>query len=348
MRTGSLVAGKTGSAPRPEVGLMKLFVTGGSGFIGAHLCRALVEAGHRVAVLSREGAPWRLRDIRSSLALIRGGLDDIAAWHDELADFRPDAVAHAAWRGVANFDRDAPSQVDNIGWTAALVAQAAAAGASTFLGLGSQAEYGPKSTVIGPDDQPAPTTLYGEAKLAAGRIAGRIAAQAGLRFVWMRIFSTYGPTDHPYWLIPGLIGQLLQGSRPPLTRCEQCWDFLHVADAAHAIRLALESASAQGIYTLGSGAAPPLRRTVERVRDRIDPALPLGFGEIPYRPDQVMRLQADVRRLQDDLGWAATTPLEQGLDQTVDWYRANPWVFATERAVNRISDGGAAPWQVRR
>jgi UDP-glucose 4-epimerase len=311
---------------------MKVLVTGGSGFIGSHLCRDLVGAGHRVAVLSRESAPWRLHDIMPSLALIRGGLDDVAAWQGDLADFRPDAVAHAAWQGVANFDRDAPSQVDNIAWTAGLVTRAAAAGASVFLGLGSQAEYGPKSTVIGPDDQPGPTTLYGEAKLAAGRIAGRIAAQAGLRFVWMRIFSTYGPTDHPYWMIPGLIGQLLKGARPPLTGCEQCWDFLHVADAAQALRLALESASAHGIYALGSGEAPPLRRTVERVRDRIDPALPLGFGDIPYRPDQVMRLQADVTRLRDDLGWAATTPLEQGLDQTVDWYRANPWIFAAERA----------------
>ncbi len=306
---------------------MRIFVTGASGFIGSFVCRALAAAGHEVAALSRDPSPWRLRDIPGALSIVRGDLEGSAAWVDAIRTFAPDAVAHVAWRGVAGGDRNAVEQVDNIGWTAQLVERAHGAGARVFLGLGSQAEHGPRSAVIGPSDATEPTTLYGEAKLAAGRIAAKLAAAHGMRFVWMRVFSTYGPTDHPHWMIPSLIRSLLRRQRPALTPGDQSWDFLHVADAARAIGLALESPRAEGVYALGSGHAPSLRSTIEMIRDEVDPRLPLGFGDVPYRPDQVMRLQADVTRLRRDLDWAPEIGLRAGLAETVAWYRANPWVF---------------------
>ena len=114
-------------------------------------------------------------------------------------------MPHLGWQGVANFARNDLVQVRNVGWTGDLLDLGRRLGVRTFLGLGSQAEYGPKSAVIGPDDEPRPTTLYGECKLAAGRIGARLAAEAGMRFVWMRVFSTFGPADHAYWMVPSLI-----------------------------------------------------------------------------------------------------------------------------------------------
>jgi UDP-glucose 4-epimerase len=232
---------------------------------------------------------------------------------------------------VANSERDAPSQALNIARTARLVVSARAVGGRVFLGVGSQAEYGPKSAAIGPGDTTLPTSLYGTCKLAAGRLAGELATQCDIRFVWLRLLSAYGPTDHPYWMIPGLIGTLLNGGKPILTASEQRWDFLHARDVARAVRLALEQSHARGVYVLGSGSAPSLRSTIETIRDLIDPALPLGFGEVPYRPDQVMLLQADVTRLEHELGWRAETGLPAGLAERVEWYRANPWIFERER-----------------
>lgn len=306
---------------------MRVLLTGGGGFIGSHLCRGLIEAGHDVAALSRGGEPWRLRDVRDRVTLIRGDLASLDGCAGAVEAFAPDAVAHLGWQGVANFDRNDPVQVRNVGWTADLLDLGRRAGARVFLGLGSQAEYGPKSAVTGPSDETRPTTLYGECKLAAGRIGARLAAESGMRFVWMRVFSTFGPADHAYWMVPGLIGSLMRGERPALTLGEQRWDFLFVTDAARAIRLALETEAASGFYALGSGSAPTLRSTVEAIRDAVDPSLPLGFGDVPYRPDQVMRLQADVSALHRDLGWEPRIGIGEGIAETVAWYKANPWVF---------------------
>ena len=59
----------------------------------------------------------------------------------------------------------------------------------------------------------------------------------------------------------------------------------------------------------------------ESIRDAIDPSLPLGFGEVPYRPDQVMHLEANVTALSRATGWKPQIPLEQGLADTVAWHR---------------------------
>ena len=60
-----------------------------------------------------------------------------------------------------------------------------------------------------------------------------------------------------------------------------------------------------------------------RIRDLIDPNLPLGFGEMPYRPDQIMHLQADISRLQQATGWAPQVSLHEGLRRTVEWFKDN-------------------------
>jgi UDP-glucose 4-epimerase len=106
-----------------------------------------------------------------------------------------------------------------------------------------------------------------------------------------------------------------------LTRCEQQWGFLHARDAASAFRLAITREDAAGVFNVGSYEAPPLRETVITLRDLVNPNADLGFGDIPYRPDQVMILQADISRL-EALGWRPQIGLLEGLSETVTWYNA--------------------------
>lgn len=300
---------------------MRIFVTGATGFLGSYVAEDLVAQGHDVGMLLRPGTkPWRLAAILDRLHVIEGTLDDRAVLAKGLRSFVPDAVVHMAWRGVGNSERNSKNQARNIVDAVELADLAADMGATIFVGAGSQAEYGPYDRAIAESDVPRPTTLYGIAKLASGLMVERRCAERKLRFAWLRIFSTYGPKDGEAWLIPSLIRTLRAGGHMALTACEQRWGFLHARDAAAAVRLVLTSPAAQGTYNLGSPDAPPLRDTVRRLRDLIGTG-ELGFGEVPYRPDQVMVLAADMRRL-EALGWRPMVGLDRGLRETLAWHAA--------------------------
>ncbi len=303
---------------------MRALVTGATGFIGSYLTERLLGAGAAVAVLVRPTAnPWRIADLLPRVTRITGDLRELTPVEREIRDFAPEAVFHLAWHGVAGAQRNDPAQLDaNVQTTTDLVRLAVRAGCQTWIGVGSQAEYGPLNRVIAEDAPTEPTTAYGVAKLRAGLAAAELATEAGLRFAWLRVFSTYGPKDSPDWMLPYLIRTLLRGQTPALTGCEQKWDYLYVADAADAIHRVAEMSAAAGVMNLGSGVACPLREVVERVRDLVSPARALQFGAVPYRPDQVMHLQADIARLTRATGWRPVTALDEGLRRTVEWYRS--------------------------
>lgn len=299
---------------------MRILVTGAAGFLGSYLVTELVERRHDVAVLLRPGShPWRLEALGDRIQRECVDLDHRSKLCKSLAELRPEVIAHLAWRGVENVDHNNHVQAHNIPTTMHLLDLAAAAGARVFIGAGSQAEYGPYDRPISELDATHPTTLYGHAKLAAGLMANWLAAKRDLRFAWMRVFSTYGAKDNPSWLIPSLITKMRKNERMSLTAGEQRWGLLHARDAAAGFRTVIENSSASGVFNLGSPNAPLLRDTILRLRDLVNPQAELGFGEVPYRPDQVMVLSADVSRLQA-LGWAPSIKLEDGLAETVAFY----------------------------
>ena len=258
---------------------MRAIVTGAAGFIGSSLTRHLLREGATVAIVARASSDlWRIRPLLAGLTVIEGDLCRPESIERGVLDFAPDAVFHLAWHGAGNRFRNDTSQIDlNLTASLDLLRLAQRAGCRTWVALGSQAEYGPKNQPISEDLPTTPTTLYGTVKLCAGLLGARLAAQWDIRFLWLRVFSTYGPGDNPEWMIPYLIRTLLEGKRPSLTACQQQWDYLYVDDAAEAIYLAATTPQAQGVYNLGSGAAHPLKAIVEQIRALVDPAPALGF-----------------------------------------------------------------------
>lgn len=303
---------------------MRIFLTGGTGFIGSHTARALVREGsHDVAVLVRPGTDtWRLADIASRLTMIEGDLHSPEDCRADLERFAPEAVGHLAWCGVLGADRDDVRQDDNTQATLACVRLAHNAGARRWIGMGSQAEYGPLTSRVDETAPTRPATRYGHAKLAACRQAEQLCASLGMRFAWLRLFSCYGPQDHPSWLVPYVALSLLRRERPAVTAGEQLWDYLYVSDAAQAIGRTIETADATGVFNLASGRAESIRRIATMVRDCVDPLLPIGFGETSCRHDQPMHLEADITRLRRVTGWQPRIDLSIGLAKTVAWYQA--------------------------
>lgn len=303
---------------------MRIFLTGATGFVGSHTLRRLLKSGeHEVAILARPSSNFRrIADLLPQVRIVTSELNRPENLGPKLERFQPDAVVHLGWQGVLNAARNDSQQSENISQSLDLVRLAYIAGVKHWIGLGSQAEYGPGADRIDETQPTQPTTLYGAAKLTTGRQAQGLCDSLGLRFAWLRLFSSYGPDDDPSWLIPYLALKLLAGERPVTTAGEQRWDYIYVDDVAAAIVATVESPAASGFFNLGSGTTSTIRAIIERIRDAIDPKAEVGFGEMPYRPDQVMHLEADITRLTTLTGWRPRMPLSEGLEKTVAWCRA--------------------------
>lgn len=305
----------------------RVFLTGATGFVGSYAVEHLRrDPSRQLAILLRPGSDRSRLDPATlkGVTIIEGSLDDLGPINQTLKAFAPDTVIHLAWEGVAPNDRNNPAQIRNIQAATELLDMAKNVGATSWISMGSQAEYGPHLNAIRETDATRPTTLYGAAKLSACHLTRLQAAQHNMRYVWLRLFSTYGPKDHPRWLIPHVTLKLLKGERPSLTEGQQKWDYVHVRDIADAVVAVADDYDAEGVYNIGAGRIVTVRRVVERIRDLIDPKLPLGFGELLYRPDQVMHLEADISRLQRAVNWTPKIDLDQGLAETVEYYRAHP------------------------
>ena len=297
-------------------------VTGPTGTIGHALCRRLLAEGCTVYAVTHPGskrADALPRD--EHLHVLFCDAADYTALPEQLAE-PVDAFFHLAWAHTIGAGRnDMPAQIANIACTVAAVRAAAQMGCCVFVGAGSQAEYGRVEGLLRPDTPTRPENGYGMAKLCAGQMSRLECERLGLDHVWPRVLSVYGPYDGPSTMIYSAIRTLLAGGCPALTEGIQQWDYLYADDAAEAFwRMAVHGRSG-AVYPLGSGQALPLRRYMEQLRDAIDPALPLGLGQIPYGPRQVMHLQADLSALRQDTGFEPRTAFADGIRKTIEWIR---------------------------
>ena len=302
---------------------MRCLVTGASGHLGSFVVRHLVAHGVTVSAFVRpESDLWRLEGLLDDIEIIRADITNLMIARDAIMAFAPEVVVHSAWFGVSSGHWDDPRQISaNVTGSLDLLDICRRAGARCWIGIGSQAEYGPTPGVLTEDTPVRPMTAYGVAKLSTGLLTQKICELAGMRYLWLRLLAIYGPKDDERHLIPTVIRHLLASERPLLTAGEQRWDYLYIEDAAESIYRGMITPDARGIFNLGSGNARSIRCIVECIRDMIDPGLQLGFGEIPYRADQGMHLDADISRVSAVTGWEPQTSLADGLRRTLEWHR---------------------------
>jgi UDP-glucose 4-epimerase len=299
---------------------VRVLITGASGHVGSFAARRLLTDGHEVVAGVRASSDlWRLAEIIDSIELVPLDLATIAAHAGLIAAIRPDVVVHAAWSGITAGSRDDPRHVAaNVGGALELVRQAGEAGTRAFIGLGSQAEYGPHDVPLREDLTPEPVSLYGVAKLATADLTRSMCSSYGIRWVWLRLTAAYGPMDDRAHLLPSVIQDLLAARRPAVSAGTQAWDYLYVEDVAEAIRAVVRTDAAEGILNLSATDAWTVRALVEEVRDLIDPELQVGFGELAGTAGS---MRSDPSRLRELTGWEPKVALPEGLRATVEWER---------------------------
>ncbi len=300
--------------------MKKAIISGATGAVGMAIISELISRDIEVLVLCRASSPRSARIPDSPLVRkIDCPLDKMAEL--DLGDEKFDAFFHLAWEGTTGAARnDMYLQNRNVKHTVDAVELAARLGCSVFVGAGSQAEYGRVEGDLNSKTPAFPENGYGMAKLCAGQMSRVACRQKGIRHIWLRILSVYGPFDGAQSLISVAIDKISRGEHASFTKGEQMWDYLYSADAARAaVELALHGKDG-GTYCLGGGKAQPLCEYIKTIRDMIDPEAQLGLGEIPYAEGQVMYLKADIGELVRDTGFLPSTPFEEGIKKTIEWY----------------------------
>lgn len=298
--------------------MKKVVMTGPTGCIGTALIERLLKEGCSVYAVCRPGSKnISCLPAHPLLQVLECDLKDLAGLGACLGKGF-DAFFHFGWAGTYGNERnDCTMQQCNIQYTLDAVRLAKEIGCGTFIGAGSQAEYGHFSRPADDTLAAKPFTFYGAAKLSAGHMSRVLAAGLGIKHIWVRIFSVYGPRDDENTLIYYIINELRQGRAPSLTAGEQIWDYLFSSDAAQAILMLATQGKDQATYSLGSGMARPLKEYIEEIGRLIYPGCPLGLGEKPYAPNQVMYLCADIDALTRDTGFTPETDFGQGIQKTL-------------------------------
>lgn len=306
--------------------MKKIILTGPTGSIGHALIEACLADSIAVYAICRPDSPRSASLPQHSLMhLVQADLANLSEAGRSLPN-DCDVFYHFGWAGTFGADvrNDMFMQTKNIQFTLDAVDLAHQCGCHTFIGAGSQAEYGRFEGKLKADTSAFPENGYGMAKLCAGQMSRVQAHKYGMKHVWTRILSVYGPYDGARTMVMSTILKLLNGEKPAFTKGEQMWDYLYAKDAGQImLELGSEKSRDGHIYCLGSGKVQPLRTYIETIRDAINPALRLGLGEVPYGPKQVMYLCADNSDLINDLDYHYQYDFAAGIKETIAWVKAN-------------------------
>ena len=300
---------------------MKFVVTGAAGFIGSQLAEKLLDGGHDVVAVDcfTDYYDPALKEENAA------GLDvarlDLAEEGLDLAGI--DGVFHLAGQpGVRSFGDVFEEYVRRNLLASRRVFEAAAAAGTRVVFASSSSIYGDAERYPTPEEsEPRPISPYGITKLGCEQLAYAYSQGFGLDAVVLRYFTFYGPRQRPDMALARIVGALARGSSFELYGDGlQSRSFTYVSDGVEATIAAMERGRTGTVYNVGGGEEATMREaiaTLERVSGRT-----LDLVERPAAAGDVRRTSADVARIERDLGWRATTSLQDGLQAQWEWASA--------------------------
>jgi nucleoside-diphosphate-sugar epimerase len=237
----------------------------------------------------------------------------------QLEQARPGLAILAGWAGIPG-DLNARNHLDYVTWNIALIKLLAEVGCQRLIGLGTCLEYDPAEGCLSEESATRPPNLYGASKLAVQTLAPHIARPYGATVAWTRLFSLYGPGEDPRRLVPSIICALLRESEALTTAGRQIRDYLHVEDAASAI-WAIARSDFTGPVNVASGEPIAVRQVASALGDLLGRPELLRIGVLRDRADEPPVVYGDNCRLVRATGWERRFGLEDGLRQTIAWWR---------------------------
>lgn len=305
----------------------KIVITGATGVIGRALITEAIRNNKEVLAIVHKNSV-RAGDLETikGCKVLKADLNE----YEHVPEFMKEQgleekgyeiFFHLAWMAPFGDDRNnLDLQLNNVYAALEAVKLAHKLGCHSFVGAGSQAEYGRVEGVLSPNTPTYPETGYGIAKLCAGQMTRLLCEQIGIRHMWTRILSVYGPYDRKETLISTAITNMLKNVDTYFTPCKQIWDYIYSEDAARAIYKIGEVGRTDSVYVIGSGQARQLSEYIKIIADLTGYNRKIGFGKRPYNAKQVMHLQADITVLKD-IGFEPAIRFEEGVARLIRFHR---------------------------
>lgn len=301
----------------------RVLVTGAGGFIGQHLCKALFEKEATVVGFVRSALDNKYLSEQYEL-----DISDGMAVRKIINSVQPEFVVHLASsknRGVDAAAFKEGYETNIMGSLNIIIACQDIPVLTRFVFLGSTDEYGELQVPFKESDKEVPNSAYGTSKLAVTELLRALSRSNGFPSVTLRPTIAYGPGQDGSMFLPALITALVAGKNFDMTSGEQTRDFIYVDDLVKAIIQALVIPGFCG-DVINISSAMPIRidalakMTANMIGNGAGNRLKLGLKD--YRKGDVMQYWASNNLAKTSLGWSPIVSLEEGVKQTVDYFKA--------------------------
>jgi len=295
---------------------MRVFITGGTGFIGRYVINQLEKRGFNILLLTRASKENIFSIIKSKkVDIVSGNLSDINKWKNKLIQFKPDTTIHLAWEGIPDYG--VKTSIKNLKYGLNLFEELAELGCKKIICTGSCWEYGQNQGKISEDLPVKSSNAFTTAKNALHLLGKEIAKENNMQFIWTRLFYVYGPGQRENSLIPHIIKCVKEGKKPEIKTPYARNDFIYVEDVAKAIVAILEKCKQSTVYNIGSGYSSSLQDIINIV-----------YSELSFQhksKDDLSKTEniysdnfwADISKIKKEIGWEPKIDIKNGIKKII-------------------------------
>lgn len=300
---------------------MKIVITGSTGMIGLALISLFHEKHEIYAIVRPSSSKRNLLKEFNNINIIECDLNNLKSLKSIIK--KTDLFFHLGWIGTTGNERDdSILQLKNVKYTLDAIQLSEDLQCTSFVGAGSQAEYGIQNKKLNEKTHPNPTTSYGIAKYCAGKLGKNLTKNLKVKFCWTRILSVYG-FGETHTLIGSLISSILENRTFNTTHANQTWNYIYSKDCANALYQIAVYGKDGETYLIAGDEERLLKDYITSVRDLINSNYVIGFGKRDYNTNQVMYLTGDISKLKKDTNFKINYSFEEGIKETIEWHKKN-------------------------